>query len=253
MVGAGKNVNTRKISMDKKDISIATIAWARDDEEERLLISSLQQLAKLNIPVFITDGGSRKSFLDFLKSIPNFTLLQHDEHGLWHQARISLNAAAKFGTKFIFYTEPDKKDFFENHLEKMLDDIEVNELSGITLASRSKKAFETFPAFQQMTETTINNCCKEVTDKELDFTYGPFLLNSKLVAQMQELPANIGWGWRPYAFCISSIQGYNIDHFLGDFFCPADQQTDDAQGRIYRMKQLAQNIEGITLSATFKK
>jgi hypothetical protein len=37
-----------------------------------------------------------------------------------------------------------------------------------------------------------------------------------------------------------------------DFVCPPDQREDDGGERIYRMKQLAQNINGITLAANIK-
>ena len=61
--------------MNKNNLSIATITWARDDKEENLLRQSLQQLATFQIPVFITDGGSNADFLNFVDSFPHFHLM----------------------------------------------------------------------------------------------------------------------------------------------------------------------------------
>ena len=106
--------------MDKNALAIATISWARDAQEEQLLRASLPYLVALNIPVFITDGGSNPGFLDFLQSFPHFTVLKPDGKGVWAQARKSVQAAQAAGYRFIFYTEPDKRDFFRQYLPAFL-------------------------------------------------------------------------------------------------------------------------------------
>jgi hypothetical protein len=234
--------------MNISELSIATISWARDEEEEKLLRESLQQLAKLERPVYITDGGSTSSFLDFLTGFPNFVILKAEEKGVWAQAKKSLSEAYKNASPFILYTEPDKLDFFENGLPRMLDEVTVDEQLGVITASRSTKGFATFPAFQQMTETTINNCCNEVIGYNVDYTYGPFILNTKLVPYVDLIQDDIGWGWRPYVFGIAKRLGYKVEAFKHDFSCPLTQQEDSAKERVYRMKQLSQNIQGIVLS-----
>lgn len=229
---------------------IATICLARNDDEERLLCSSLKQLSSLQLPVYITDGGSSKSFIDFLHSIPHFKLFE--AKGLWPQAKTSVKAAAASGAKFIFYTEPDKLEFFSNHLKRMLSEMNADENTGVVIASRSGKAFSTFPSFQQLTETAINNCCKEVTKEDIDYSYGPFLFNSKLIPFLEKLDDNIGWGWRPFVFCLAHRLGLKVDSYEDDFNCPMDQRKDDETEKIYRMKQLTQNINGIIQAATIE-
>jgi hypothetical protein len=236
--------------MDKKDLSIATITWARDSGEEALLRLSLAQLALVDIPVFITDGGSQNSFLEFLESFPHFTILRPKTKGLWAQARNSLTEARHSNTPFIFYTEPDKFDFFSKHLPGIIDKIRPTEQCGIWMASRSDKGFASFPSFQQMTETTINKCCAEVIGRVIDYNYGPFLLNRDLVQHLDHLPEDIGWGWRPYAFNMARRLGYTIECSVEDFFCPTDQREDNQEERKYRMRQLNQNIQGLLLSET---
>lgn len=236
------------ISMNKKDISIATITLARDEAEETLLRKSLQQLAKLEVPVFITDGGSRPGFVDFLRTFPHFIISNSKVKGVWQQAKNSVSEAYQNGSAFIFYTEPDKYDFFCHSLLQMLDNVQINDESGIVLASRSSAGFATFPAFQQMTETTINNCCAEIMQRNFDYTYGPFLLNRQFVPYLELVKEDIGWGWRPYTFGIAKRLGYKIESYITDVCCPIQQREDTVKERIYRMRQLSENIQGSVLS-----
>jgi hypothetical protein len=239
---------TYAVEMSTNEMCIATISLARNKEEEKLLLTSLEQLAALEIPVYITDGGSSNNFIHPLQSIPHFKIFK--AKGLWPQAKMSITEAAKSGAKFIFYTEPDKQEFFSKHLKKMLKQISVDEKTGVILASRFANGFSTFPPFQQMTEATINNCCKEIIGKEIDYCYGPFLFNSQLIPVLESLDDNIGWGWRPFVFAVAHSMGLNVTNFKGDFFCPYEQRKDDAAERIYRMKQLTQNINGLIKAST---
>jgi hypothetical protein len=51
-------------------------------------------------------------------------------------------------------------------------------------------------------------------------------------------------------FALAHRLGFEVKSFEGDFTCPPDQQQDDEHERIYRMKQLTQNINGIVQAAT---
>jgi hypothetical protein len=234
--------------MEINDVSVATISWARNEEEEKALQDSLEQLATLNIPVYIADGGSSKNFIQFLHSIPHFKIFEAGS--LLSQIRTCIKEAAKSGVRFIFYTEPDKQEFFSKHLKRMLEEAIADEKTGVVIASRSASGFGTYPSFQQMTETTINNCCREVIEKEMDYCYGPFLFNSRLIPFLERLDDSIGWGWRPFLFATAKRLGYEIKSFEGDFNCPQNQREDDSTERIYRMKQLTQNINGLIQAAT---
>ena len=131
----------------------------------------------------------------------------------------------------------------------MLEEFVLNETQGIVVAARSAPGFRSFPAFQQMTETTINNCCAEVTGVTIDYTYGPFIMNSLLVPSLADLKNSIGWGWRPFAFVMAHRMNYGLKAFAGEYFCPVEQREDNALERIYRMRQLSENIEAIVLAA----
>jgi hypothetical protein len=81
--------------MNQPNLVIATITLARNAAEEKLLTESLTQLARLNINVFLTDGGSSGSFLDFIRSIPHFFLSTTQVKGVWAQAKNSLLEACQ--------------------------------------------------------------------------------------------------------------------------------------------------------------
>lgn len=238
------------MTLDTNQLSVATITWARDEEEETLLRSALSQLALLQVAIFVTDGGSGESFVEFLHSLPNFTVVKPTGKGLWNQVKSSLDAAFNAGTTHVLYTEPDKLEFFKNRLSNFVT--LANDKMGIVLASRTDEAFASFPEFQQTTETSINFCCAEVTQKPYDYTYGPFIMHRKLIRFFKELPADIDWGWRPFAFCIAHKLGYDLQEIQDNNFCPEDQRQDTPKERIYRMKQLYQNIEGVVLSTYLK-
>jgi hypothetical protein len=228
------------------NVCIATISWARNEDEENTLSETLTSLAGLGLPVYITDGGSSERFRKFLNGFPNFTVLR--AKGLWPQAKTSISAAQQSGAGFILYTEPDKLDFFSNHMSNLLQQT-VDHKTGVLLASRSSQGFSTFPSFQQMTELAINKCCREVIGKDIDYCYGPFLFNTKLIPYLDALDDNCGWGWRPFVFAIARRLGLKVEAFEGDFSCPEDQRRDDEGERIYRMKQLTQNINGLVQAA----
>jgi hypothetical protein len=234
--------------MEKTSLAIATITWARDEGEETLLLASISTLSQLGIPVFVTDGGSSERFLESVRHLPQVSLFR--AKGLWLQAGKSIAEAQRSGAGVILYTEPDKLDFFKLHLPSLIENSHWHEQAGVVLASRSAKAFSSFPSFQQMTETTINRCCKEVTGRETDYCYGPFLFNAELVPYLDVLPETIGWGWRPFLFATAFLSGYTVAAQEGDFMCPPDQRIDDPEERVYRMKQLAQNIDGLVLATT---
>src|SRR5690349_1740237 len=123
--------------MERNQLSIATMTWARDEHEENLLRSALPLLAALNVDVHITDGGSGETFIAFLKSFPRFKVWPATAKGLWSQVSNSLHHAFKDGKPFILYTEPDKHDFFRHALPDFIEHAKVTEQTGVIMAARS--------------------------------------------------------------------------------------------------------------------
>lgn len=235
------------ILIDTSTISIATMTLVRDAEEDLLLRESLTALAKYNIPVHITDGGSPNDFLEFLHQFPNFIIADAPAKGLFQQVSNSLRNASKSGSEAILYTEPDKKFFFRM-LDDFLDNASFDEGTGVLLASRSEAGFASYPAFQHMSETCINNCCRELIGEALDYTYGPFLLHRSLVPYLDIAEPGCAWGWRPYVFGMAHRLGMKVKEYKAEYFCPPEQRQDTPEERIYRMKQMVQSVNGAIFS-----
>jgi hypothetical protein len=232
--------------VNKADVAIATITWARDAKESELLLSSLETLATHGLPIFVTDGGSGAEFMARARRVRALKFCESGGPGLWPQVRSSLDAARAAGGRFILYTEPDKQDFFRDNLDAFIDEARVDENTGVVLVSRTAERNVTFPPFQQYTESVIDRCCAEVIGETFDYSYGPFLLNRAVVPHLQPPREDVGWGWRPYAFGIAHRLGLRVSQVLRASDCPLDQRGES--NRVYRMEQLAQSIEGAVLS-----
>lgn len=235
--------------MDYREVAVATMTWARDAAEERRLREALPALAGFGAPVFVTDGGSGEDFTRFLRSLPGLNVCDPEGRGPRAQAGRSLRAAHASGRSFILYTEPDKAEFFREGLREFVSEAPGGDEVGVVLASRSAESFATFPEFQRGTEEAINRCCAEVVGRHLDFSYGPFLLNRRLVPTLDAAPPELGWGWRTYAFGLARGLGYSVECVVGDLPCPPCQREDDPRERLYRMRQLSQGVNGLVRAA----
>jgi hypothetical protein len=235
--------------MNRNDVAVATMTLARNENEEALLLNSLQRLALDHWRVAVADGGSRPVFVDAIASIPSFTLVAPRAHGLVGQVQASIAAASRLHVPFILYTEPDKFDFFDEHLTAFVADAPDAADIGIVLAARSPASFETFPPVQRDAEGTFNRLCADIVGEQTDYLYGPFLINRGLAPHLDAARDNIGWGWRPFLFTEARRLGYRIVALTRDFPCPPEQRVEDGAARIHRIRQLRENLDGLLLSS----
>ena len=233
----------------RERVCVSTVTWARDENEGRLLRTSLLQLARSNLPIVIADKESDPAFRDFLESHGQFEVVPPGGPSLVGQVQASLAAAAT-GADFILYTESDKELFFRDGLPEFLDRADLHPRAGAVLAARSDAGFSTFPPLQRLTERTINELCGEFIGTPGDYSYGPFVLNRDLVPRVAHVPADAGWGWRHYMFAWAARLGYTLSHIAGDYACPPDQRQEDEGERLHRVRQLQQNIQGLLLGIT---
>jgi hypothetical protein len=142
--------------MNTREIAIATMSWARTAQEAQLLREAMCCLARLNLPVVVTDGDSGQSFVKYLRGFRHLTVLQADTPGVLSQTKRSLEGTFQLGSRYILYTESDKQLFFEHGLGEFLACAPSEGRVGVVVASRSAASFATYPASQQYTETVIN-------------------------------------------------------------------------------------------------
>lgn len=236
-------------------VVVATMTLARGMAEEEVLRTSLDVLRRSGMPVVVSDGGSTGRFVSFLETLEGVTLAAPRQPGLVGQVMASLRAAREGGALEILYTEPDKQGFFA---EKLADFLAQARGSGapLAIAARSLNSFATFPATQRFTETVANQVVASCTGVAGDYCYGPFVMRADVAGYLADdlaedaaagavLPGSVGWGWRPFLFTAAHRLGRAMVHIVDDFPCPIDQRQEDEGQRVHRLRQLAQNIDGV--------
>jgi hypothetical protein len=233
--------------MDLTQISIATITLARNSKEELDLRKALVVLSKIGPPIVVADGGSQKSFIDFLRA-QNFTVCTAKVKGLVSQVKAGLKTAdRKFGKPFILYSEPDKLPFFEKGLSDFVKAIRPNENFGMAFASRNRRSFQTFPKGQQHAETAMNEFTELLIGRKSDYCYGPLLVSATHAELAQDSPNDLGWGWRFFLLGKMMKARRAVQQVERYFPCPKNQRSESKADRIYRLKQLHQNLQGLFL------
>jgi hypothetical protein len=164
------------------------------------------------------------------------------------QVQASLRLAAQADPRFILYTESDKEAFFRSGLDDFLSRAPAGPDVGVVLAARSDQSFATFPPFQRYTEATINELWARCGAPGGDYSYGPLMLRRELLRHVMTLDNSLGWGWRHFVVGTARRFGYRIVHVEGHYPCPPEQRVEDDGERLHRMRQLAQNIQGLVQS-----
>jgi hypothetical protein len=233
------------MNVDTGQVTVATMTWVRNATEETLLRRTLGSLAGCGLRVAVADTGTSRDFLHFLEQLPHFSVTVPTDTGLVAQIKASFRAAARSGSRFILYTEPDKQFFFERRLTDFLQAARDHAYAGVIVASRSPDSLLTFPRMQRYTEDVINHLCGELIGVECDYSYGPFLLNRTLLPFVETLDPTLGWGWRHFIFRTAHRLGRRVIPVIGDYPCPEDQRTEDAEEQAHRIRQLSQNALGL--------
>lgn len=234
-------------------IVCATMTLAKDVmdadrlyESVRILVSTL---SGRGCPVVIADGGSPAGFIRRIRALPDVILStrpDRDPRGLVPQVKRALAEARKQDPSFVLYTEPDKSWFFEHHLVPFLGQAADHPQAGLIVAARDKESFATFPLGQRRTEDALNRLCAEFLGPSGDFVYGPLLINSGLLPYVDKIPDDLGWGWRTFLLAVACRKPYLLVPYTAYFPCPEPQRTEDGEkDRIYRLRQLAENVRGL--------
>ena len=230
--------------MDQSAIVAATITWARNDSEEQLLLRSIKVLAQeKEIPTIITDATSAENFRAHLGRVPNCRVTAAHIPDVWAQTKSSLMTACSTKAKFILYTESDKELFFSGALQTFIT--AAPDTAALVFPARSTPSLRTFPESQIYTEGVINELCSWFVGVHADFSYGPILINRRLIPYLSLLPDDVGWGWRFFLYGIAARLGLELFPIVDDLVCPDEQRANTRAEQLHRMKQLQQNIQGL--------
>jgi hypothetical protein len=168
-----------------------------------------------------------------------------DHPGLTGQVKASVRRAREFQREWVLYLESDKELFVRESLRHFIASAARYSDAGVILASRSERAFGTFPVFQRRTESAFNAVAADVIGGPRDYLYGPFLMRQSLAVHVDAVAADLGWGWRPLIFALAGRRAGAVRAVDGDYGCPPDQLQEGHPERLHRVRQLAQNIEGL--------
>ena len=228
-------------------VAFVTITLARTPQEERTLIKSVKLLQTQQLPVIAADGGSSQRFVQSLHDL-GFTVTTPKKRGLVHQIQAGLKRALRDQqVTAILYTEPDKYPFFGVPLWQFLKTARTSNNCGVAIAGRNPKSFRTFPKGQQWTESFMNQAGRLAFGGPLrDYCYGPLLLSRRAAEIALDSPLDLGWGWRFWTMVRAQLEHLNLQVIQLNVPCPKEQRREDSRtDRLYRLKQLRQNLEAI--------
>lgn len=191
------------------------------------------------------DGGSKDPFVNRLRKLEVEVEIP-SERGLVNQVKAGLAAALKmWPMNGILYTEPDKYLFFGARLNQFISAVRQSDIS---IASRDSGSFRTFPKGQRWTEGFTNEAAELVLGIKGDYCYGPMLLSRRAAELALQAPEDLGWGWRFWLFARVRKEGLRLKLLTLDLPCPKEQRGEDTRtDRIYRLKQMRQNLAGMEL------
>lgn len=71
-------------------------------------------------------------------------------------------------------------------------------------------------------------------------------MNIELLPSVSGMEPHLGWGWRHFVFLAAHRHGLHVNHVTGDYPCPADERAEAEADRAHRLRQLSQNILGLS-------
>lgn len=231
-----------------KPTAIATMTAAWSEQDAAGLVSALEPLSHIGLPIFSADAGSIAAFTDCTRQLHQLELWQEGTT-LVQQIKACFRRVLKTDHRVILYTEPDKEGFFKSGVMSFLQANSCGEAAAVCVASRDQLSFATFPTVQQAAERAFNNLASAVLGLTADLLYGPLILDLELAASyLDQVPDDLGWGWRTYVIARCLLEGKKVTSVEGSFCCPNEQRAEKSRDRTYRLAQLKQNVEGLRLA-----
>lgn len=233
----------------KPKIVIATISWARNKKEAKIILKTLVELNKLGLPVVLTDDSQSKfPLFDKAKKLKNFRVFKAS--GLDAKVKKSFSEASRLG-QFIFYTESDKLEFIRDSAQLFLDTFLKNP-KGIWLAARLPMNFKRLPVYQEEMERFLGDSFSALTNvPNEDISYGPRIFPSSLVKYLLAVQSPIQWGWQAYLLIISHRLHLPIRIIKLNTVSPVDVQKN-RDLILFRMEQVIDSLRGFQLGLDAK-
>jgi hypothetical protein len=223
------------------------MTWVRDAEERARVRDGLVWLAERFTVVAVNrEADAVPGALHELAALETLTVIPARQPGLASQVREAFAEAGRHGADWILYSEPDKVEFFRDHLDAFLTEAaaKVGPDTAAAIAGRSAARLAALPPVQREAEGLINAWTGRFTEQPGDYSYGPFLLAASCAEWVQTAGDDLGWGWRHYVFGLCRRHRRPIVHIAGDYPSPP-AAGDPRREEVLRQQQLAENIRGL--------
>jgi hypothetical protein len=207
-------------------------------------------------PILVAEGPSETAFAGWLAQRQELTVAKwqpQTKPGLVAQLLPAFRAARAYDPEWVLYTEPDKRQFFRDGLYRLIEASTAPGVRpGLILAARTAQGLRTYPCGQRTAETMMNQMCGEAVGQPGDYTYGPMLIHRSLLGYTEQMPEELGWGWRFFLIALAHQTRRDIALCTVPNECPRAQQAeDDPAARVYRLRQLVENVTGLANGWTF--
>lgn len=232
----------------KSKIAFAAPSLIRTDEERHLVIETIRALSGLEIPIIITDGGSKNEDKLIIKNIPN--VIFFEAKNLTCEINTSLVEAAKLADN-IFYLQSDKLDFSEKFAPEMIKDYFKFEKETIFIPSRTKESFSKYPQFQQTVETFLNWVISDYVGIKNDYYLGPKIFPSSLVKYLDQIQSDIGWGIEAFLYVLAKRLNLDFKFFSCFVKFPKDVGSEE-EIKLNRLKSVTRQLEGFNQGLSVK-
>jgi hypothetical protein len=231
------------------EFAITSVSLIRNEAEAEVVLETIYNFSKLNIPVIICDGGSPEEYKKLIRKMPN-VILSESPGGLTHQLVLSHREAAKYG-KYLLYTQSDKLDFSRNTAFKLIETYSANPDKGVLIAARNSASLATYPRFQKTQEEFLNYFMGDYIVIPEDYYAGPKIYPASLVPYLDQLNTDIGWGIEAYFYAIAKRMELPFNFY--DFFMRAPVDVDNPEiTKKYRLQITKWQIEGLRLGQSVR-
>jgi len=228
--------------MKKHPLVIATVAWGRNAKEQKIILSTLQKLSILNIPIIVVDEReSEFPIVSHKERYPGIAFFR--EEGLDRQVLRALGEARKIG-EHIFWIESDKKEFADKYAKEFVEAF-LRKPSAMHFPVRSQGSMKQYPSYQQTTEKFLwDSFAALFNTKSFDLSYGPRIFPAFLAAYIPRMKEDVGWGWMGYVIAIAFRLNLEIEKKVFEVTPPPDAQQKD-EIILYRMRQAREWLRGL--------
>jgi len=225
----------------KEKLAITSVSLIRNSEEREVVLATLTELNKFNLPIIIVDGGSSRTDKKRISSFSNVKLLEVNK-GLTHQLILSHRKAAK-QADFLFYLHTDKLSFVKNNCQKIIEYYDQFKNKGMLIPVRSEESLNTYPFFQRKQEEFLNFFMSDYIGTVSDYYAGPKIYPAKLVNYLDQLKGDIGWGIEAYFYVIAKRLHFPFNFIDCQMVAPKEIESEE-KAKLYRLQITSWQIDG---------